>query len=57
MLDFFCPWCGDFTFDTITCPRCDGAAGRELAQTARKTLLLCRFHNTHRLRATDCQDG
>jgi|APAra7269097451_1048561.scaffolds.fasta_scaffold00087_40 hypothetical protein len=34
MLDFFCPSCGDFTFDTVTCSRCEGSADQELAQSA-----------------------
>lgn len=34
MLDFFCSSCGGFTFDTVTCLRCEGSADWELAQTA-----------------------
>ncbi len=34
MLDFFCPSCGDFTFDTVVCVRCGETADQELAQSA-----------------------
>ncbi|MBB3750794.1 hypothetical protein FHT44_003289 [Mycolicibacterium sp. BK634] len=28
MLDFFCLWCGGFTFETITCDSCGETDGR-----------------------------
>lgn len=34
MLDSFCPWCGDFTFEDVTCVRCDGFADREPASNS-----------------------
>lgn len=34
MLDFFCPRCGDFTFETVTCLRCAVSAEVEPAQVA-----------------------
>ncbi|MBB3603048.1 hypothetical protein FHT40_002709 [Mycolicibacterium sp. BK556] len=32
MLDFFCLWCGDFTFETITCNSC-GETGGQFSST------------------------
>ncbi|CAM5738410.1 hypothetical protein MAUB1S_01015 [Mycolicibacterium aubagnense] len=34
MLDFFCPLCGDFIFETVTCLRCEGPAELEPVQVA-----------------------
>lgn len=34
MFDFFCPWCGDFTFETVICLHCDSSTAQEQAEVA-----------------------
>lgn len=34
MFDFFCPQCGDFTFESVICDRCDNSTTLEHAEVA-----------------------